>query len=532
MNTLRQADPVTAPFEGAQHYLRADHLGTLLLARVAQTPDAVALRLVDGDDWTWGRLADEVGAIQAGLARMGLVPGDRVALMCENALRMVAALCAVTASGLVAVPVNTAQVGQGLAFVLEHCGARVLIADPPYLARCEAVGLPAAIVQSISTGADASGWRAAFGRGAAPMASGSAADPAMVIYTSGTTGVPKGVVIGHGCALTGAHAAAAVMLEATPSTVIHTCLPLYHCAAQQLGLWPALLSGAQLVMAARFSATAFWDQIQRYRATAFHFVGPMTSLLWKAPPAAMDREHGARIAVGGGPRIAWRAFEERFAIDFVECYGMTETFGGCIAHRPGRNRAGSVGKAMAHVGLEIRDEQGAVVPMGTVGEIAIQARAPHALFNGYFRRDDLTREALRGGWFHTGDLGAVDADGYLTYHSRARDLIRRRGENVSALAVEEAAIACAGIVECGVVGVPSELGEEDILAVLVTDPAMPRPPWSALTEALQARLPAFAVPRYLCFAEALPKTVTGRLQRHLLQPLAATAFDRAAQRDG
>ncbi|QHE83712.1 AMP-binding protein [Hydrogenophaga sp. BPS33] len=518
-------DPVTSPFEGAQHHLRADHLGALLLERVALQPTDTALRMVDGEDWTWSRLAEEVGAIQAGLARMGLEPGDSVALMCENAPRMVAALCAVTAAGLVAVPVNTAQVGAGLAFVLEHSGASVLIADAPYLERCASLGLSLPGNRCIATEADAPSWRQAFGREAAPMAHGSTADTAMVMYTSGTTGVPKGVMLDHGCVLTGAHAAAAVMLEATPQTVIHTCLPLFHCAAQQLGLWPALLSGAQLVLARRFSASGFWPQIQRYRANAFHFVGPMTSVLWKAPPSSLDRRHGARIAVGGGPRIAWRAFEERFGVQFVECYGMTETFGGCVAHRPGRNRAGSVGKAMGHVEVEVRNEAGTAVSAGTVGEIAIRARVPHALFQGYFQRADLTAEAVRGGWYHTGDLGAMDADGYLTYHSRARDLIRRRGENVSAIAVEEAINACDGVLECGVVGVPSALGEEDILAVLVPDPSKPRPTWPELLDAMRTRLPAFALPRYLCFAEELPKTVTGRLQRHLLRPMAAQAFD-------
>lgn len=518
------SNPVTEPFAGVREYPRVHSIGDLLLARVREAPGRAALQMVDGPAWSWGRLGAEVGSIQAGLRSLGLRPGDHVALLCDNSLRMAAALCAIVGAGLVAVPLNTALVGPGLAAVLSHCDARLLIADPAGLERCLALGVIDA-QRCVSTEEGSSSWARLFGARADPVAAGAGADAAVIIYTSGTTGDAKGAVVSHAALLAGAAGAAGVMLEATPDSVIHSCLPLFHCAAQQLGLWPALLSGACLALAPRFSAGTFWEELHRCGATAFLFVGPITSILWQAPAAPADRLQPPRIAVGGGPRLAWREFEERFNVRFVECYGMTETFGGCVSHRPGRGRAGTVGKTLEHVELGVFDEQGRPAPAGQVGQIAIRQRLPDVLFSGYYKRPDLTAAAFRRGWFQTGDLGAVDADGFLAYHSRMRDIIRRRGENVSALAVEEAGVACAGIAECGCVGVPSDLGEEDILAVFVRQPGA-APAFEDLLEQLRSRLPEFAVPRYLAFAPDLPKTVTGRLQRHLLRPWLQQAFDR------
>ncbi|HYF20373.1 MAG TPA: AMP-binding protein [Ramlibacter sp.] len=497
-------DDATQPFTGARDYPRVHGVGELLQVRVRQDPDRVALHSVDGESWTWSQLAAQVGAVQAALGDHGLARGDHVALFCDNSLRMAAALLAIAAAGLVAVPLNTALVGPGLAAVLAHCDAKLLLADPAGLERCRGLGViqPCVALDEM------------FGAKGNLEIAGGGADTALIIYTSGTTGDAKGVVISHAAILNGAFQAAAVMLEATPDTVIHTCLPLFHCAAQQLGLWPALLSGARLVLSPRFSAGSFWDELQACGATAFHFVGPMTSILWKAEPSPNDARQPPRIALGGGPRIAWREFEERFNVRFVECYGMTETFGGCVSHRPGRGRPGTVGKALDSVQVAVDD-----------GQIVVRPRRDHVLFSGYYKRADLTQAAFRDGWYRTGDLGSLDADGFLSYRSRARDIIRRRGENVSALAVEEAAAGCPGIAECGVVGVPSELGEEDILAVFVADGEPPQ--WEVVLAHLRERLPTFAVPRYLAFAPELPKTVTGRLQRHLLRELLRDAFDRS-----
>jgi len=182
-----------------------------------------------------------------------------------------------------------------------------------------------------------------------------------------------------------------------------------------------------------------------------------------------------------------------------------------------------VGKALAHVELACVDQDGAPIPPGQRGQFLIRPRLPGVMFSGYYKRPDLTETAFKDGWYQTGDGGVIDADGYAFFTERLRDIVRRRGENVSAVEVETAIARLPGIVDCGIAGVPSAMGEEDILAVIVPVGAPPDP--SALREELRAHLPAFALPRFIAFTDALPKTATARIQRHLLRAFLADAYD-------
>jgi crotonobetaine/carnitine-CoA ligase len=521
-------DPATAPFPGAADYPEVTGLGGLLPIQIARRASATALQMANGESWSWKRLGSEVARIQAGFAARGIAEGDKVALFCENSLRMAAAILAIAGYGALSVPLNTGLVGRGLETLLTHSEAKLLILDPEYEERCLATGIiPAGRCVSTGAGARAANWADAFGTDGPLLARGAGADIAIIMYTSGTTGESKGAMLSHRCCLLAAWASAAVMFEAAPGEVIYTALPLYHCAAQQLGLWTAALSGASLVLAPRFSASAFWRHMREYGVKAFHFVGPITSVLWKAPPSPEDRDHPVRLGVGGGPRIAWREFEERFGLTFVECYGMTETFGGCVTHRPAHARSGKAGKALWYVDMKVVDENGAVCPPDMRGRVLLRAKVPDAFFSGYYNRPDLTAAAFQDGWYNTGDLGSMDADGYITWHSRLRDIIRRKGENVSAITVENTIAEHPAVAECGVTAVPAELGEDEILAVVV-----PRDGAVDIAEIVafaQLHLPPFAVPRYFAVAGTLPKTATSRLQRHLLIPLLDRAYDRLAK---
>ena len=349
----------------------------------------------------------------------------------------------------------------------------------------------------------------------------------MIVYTSGTTGDAKGAILSHTAWLTAAWASAAVMLEASPGDVIHTCLPLFHCAAQQLGLWTALLAGASVVLAPRFSASAFWSQIRRYNAKAFLFVGPLTSILWKAPPTPEDGDQPARIAVGGGPRdrlAGVRATLRPHLRRMLRHDGMGRRLRHATA--PPMPVPASRAKRSTTSRCVTVDADMHPTPPGVPGEILLRPRRPDVMFSGYYKRPDLTAAALHEGWYRTGDVGTIDAEGYLTYGARMRDIIRRRGENVSAAEVDAILAAHPQVEECAVVGVPSELGEEDILAVLV--PAAGAIDIPSVVAFAAERLPAFAVPRFIATAPSLPKTATARVQRHLLRPLAAGAYDRTA----
>ncbi len=524
------ATDAVQPSPSAAGYVKASVLGDLLAGRVAQRADAQALVVPWGERLTWAQLAAVTASVQRGLVIRGVRPGDRVGLMCDNSPRMAAALLAIVGLNAVAVPINTAMVGPGLAFVLDHSEVVHLIGDEIYIERSLSVGggLGADRCVSTSDSSRVCSWSEAFGAPGDPISEGRASDPAVLIYTSGTTGEAKGVVLSHAAVLAGSRGAAGVMFKATSDDVIYTCLPLFHCAAQQLGLWACLLSGATLVLAPRFSASSFWAQIDEHHVTAFHFIGPMLSVLWQAPPSPADTQHHATKAIGGGPRVAWQEFADRFALQVVECYGTTETFGGCVTHRPGMGRLGSVGMAMPYIEIDIVDEAGLTVMVGDPGEILIRGREQHVLFTEYLKRPDLTAAAVRGGWYHTGDVGSFDADGYLYFHARTKELIRRRGENVSILEVENVLSKHPDVRDCAAAGVASPLGEEDILVSLVPGPSGIDP--EELIAFAAEYLPAFALPRYITIQESIPRTATYRVQRHLLAPLVATAYDRERPR--
>lgn len=524
-------DPVTEPAPCASTYPVVDGLGDVVLRWAEAAPDANCLTVAHSRSWSRADLLAQSSAVQAGLRRLSVGAGDQVALMGQNSLELAAALLAVPAMGAVAVPINTGLVGDGLAYVLTHSGAKVLVVDADLAERALAhtTGLDAQHVVVIG-GSGVPGttaWASAFPPTEVAFVSiGSGDDPAYNIYTSGTTGTAKGVLLSHRTVLLGAAACAGVMFEAEASDVIYTSLPFFHCAALQLGLWTSWMSGAHLVFEPRFSASTFWATMREYRVTAFHFIGPLMTLLWMRGPSDGDRAHSVRLAVGGGPRSVWTEFEERHGVKIVEMFGMTETFGGCIGHRPGLGKPWTVGKPLAHVELKIVDSEGSELPALEPGELLIRGRSPGALMSGYFHDPARTATAMDGGWYHTGDLCSLDADGFLRFHSRLRDIIRHRGENVSAVEIENVVNRHPHVAESAAVAVPSEIYEEDILLAVVPSTADIDVP--AIVQAAAEHLPPFALPRFVCVVDELPKTATARVQKHLLAGLRDAAWDRLA----
>jgi crotonobetaine/carnitine-CoA ligase len=331
----------------------------------------------------------------------------------------------------------------------------------------------------------------------------------MILYTSGTTGPQKGVMVTDRMYQTAARNAG-IAAGVRPGDVLFLWEPLHHVAGVQTVIL-CLQQGVACAMVERFSASRFWDQVRRYRATQIHYLGGVLSLLLKQPERADDADNPVRIAYGApAPPDIWTRFERRFGVTIHECYGMTEASSFTTINLAGK--VGSIGKPVDEFEVRIVGDDHRPLAAGEVGEIVQRERVPGSLTKGYVNDPDATRTAFQGGWFHTGDLGWYDAEGFYYFAGRKKDSIRHRGENVSAWVVERAAASFPDVEECAAVGVPAETGEEEIK--LFVRPAVGKQvnP-AALIDWCAARLARYEVPRYVEFISEFPKTPSERIRK-------------------
>jgi crotonobetaine/carnitine-CoA ligase len=318
-------------------------------------------------------------------------------------------------------------------------------------------------------------------------------------------------------------------VQAREDDVLYTSLPLFHVNAESLTTVGSIVSGRPMVMAPRFSASRFFDDLRTYRATVFNYIGAMLTMLYKQPERPDDAENPVRLTVGGAaPAEIWRAFEQRFGLSILEIYGLTETATFCLGSPPDDIRVGKLGKPVSWSEVRIEDEGGADASDGEPGEITIRSKRDHTLFLGYYKNEEATEKAMTGGWFHSGDRGRRDRDGYFVFIDRLKDSIRRRGENISSYEIERIVNAHPLVAESAAVGVPSELGEEEVMVVVV--PKADGLDCSELVEFCRERMAEFMVPRYVQVDSELPKTATQRVQKYQLRERGpAQAWDRLAQ---
>ncbi|HQS45127.1 MAG: hypothetical protein B7Y12_07195 [Rhizobiales bacterium 24-66-13] len=484
------------------------------LIHQAQTrPDAPAV-VSDTVSLTWAELCDLSLRTSTFLRGYGIEKGDHVALLCGNRPAFLVAWFALANIGAVTVSLNTGLVGEGLRYSVRQCEAKAVLVERSILEAKRTDLEPALDGRTLIVFGGEEDLFAAAGAHApdAPY-DGLGSDPMSIIYTSGTTGLPKGVLNCHEAFL----ASGLWMtrfLDIVESDRIMVFLPLFHTNPQMYAVMSALEVGCTLVIRPKFSVSTFFDDARRFGCTMFTYVGTVLAMIM-ARRTEPDFDHPLTRCVGGGcPQEVWRAVEDRFGIKPHELYGMTEVGGWVTGNSAAAYRFGSCGKARPDVEVAVVDGQDNPLPPGTAGEIVVRPKAPFTLLLGYWGNPNATWDASRNFWFHTGDSGMMDEDGYLYFLGRLKEIIRRGGENISPFEIETALLHHAEIEDAAVVAVPDPIFGEEIKAVIVA-----RRPFAAneVRGFLKGRVADFMLPRYVQFVDAIPRTETQKIQRRALQ---------------
>ncbi|MFF4053518.1 AMP-binding protein [Streptomyces chartreusis] len=518
-------------------------VGGLLADRARRTPDKPAL-LFEDEQLSYAELDAAASAVARGLLGLGAAPGSSVGVFLPNRTEALVAFFGIARAGLVEVPVNTAYKGTFLEHALGFTDVQVLLTEPglldlvatlperPHALRTIVLLTDVAPANVSLPGIEILTWHDMIGRGDASTAFPEVAldDPMAIMLTSGTTGRSKGAVYPALMPVVAAHEFA-VAMGTTSDERLYTCLPLFHGAAKFNLSLHAIAAGATIVLGRRFSASRFWDDIRRHEVTQFNALGSVLPMLLAQPPSGRDRDHPARkVFAAPAPPPVLAAVEERFGVHVVEGYGLTEIK--TITWNPLRQRKiGSIGVPSATTLLEVHDDLGFPLPPRQVGEIVYRPRVPHIMFSGYHHQPEATLETSRDLWWHTGDLGYTDEDGYFYFVDRKKDALRRRGENVSSQEVEAVLLTHPAVSAAAAIGVASDLGEQEVMAVVqVADNA--ELDLKDLFAHCDRSMPHFMVPRYYRLVDAMPATPTGKIRKAALRETGLTDDDWDAEAAG
>jgi crotonobetaine/carnitine-CoA ligase len=483
----------------------------------ARVPDETALVDVGGRRRTYRELHEQVTRWAGGYAKLGVTAGDTVFTMMPNSFECFDAWLGVAWLRAIEVPANTMYRGSMLAYTLNNSEAKIAVIAQRYVERLEEVADELVHLKRVII-PDANGPRPhvpfdvmtgeeflvdvdTFDLGDGP----NRYDIAAIIYTSGTTGPSKGVLVPWAELYQWVSLNPDGSLE--PGRGYYSTFPACHVAGKSL-LYYAADRQAYLVIRETFSVTEFWNDIRIHDCQAGGVLGPVAAMLMLAPPTPDDAKTPLENVFMGPLIPGVEEFKTRFGVRVGTGFGMTEIgvplmtdgFNLVNGQSCGRIRTGAPGYE-----VRIVDEHDDPVPVGTTGEFIVRAAEPWVMSAGYWKMPEKTAEAWRNGWFHTGDAFREDGDGNFYFVDRVKDAIRRRGENISSFEVEAGVNSHPAVQESAAIGVPSELGEEDVKAFVVVRPNESLDPRD-LIEFLVPRMPRFMIPRYVEIVEALPKT--------------------------
>jgi long-chain acyl-CoA synthetase len=515
---------------------RSVSVGDLVRDTARRSPDKTALIFHD-QPVKYSEVDREIDRAAAGFAALGIERGDRVAVLVHNVPHFVYAYHGLLRAGAVMIPLNTGYTFEEVSYILADAEARAVVVAEPFIGTVDGLRdtLPMiehVIVAGSHAPVGAITWEQMLGRGGeAPLVAPAGDELAVIAYTSGTTGKPKGAMLTHGNLLANLDQMAQVpQLAEAEDDVVLLALPMFHIYALNVILGLTLRVGAAAVLMERFDAVGSLDAIERHRVTVL-FGAPPMFIAWLHTPG-VDRYDlsKVRLAVSGAaplPGMVLEDFRRRLGITIWEGYGLTETAPGLTSNAMGEHaKPGSIGKPLPGVELRIVDAHGEDVEEGDPGEIIV--RGPN-VFHGYWRQQEASDEALRDGWFRTGDVGYADSDGYVFLVDRKKDLILVSGFNVYPREVEDAIYRHPKVADVAVIGVPHPYTGEAVKAFVVLKPGE-----SATEEEIldfcRKYLARFKCPGVIEFVAELPHLPTGKvLKRALREGDAAAAPEPAGE---
>jgi crotonobetaine/carnitine-CoA ligase len=517
-------------------------LPRLLRHQAECRPDAPFLRHLGDEEYiSFAAMEAETNRIANALQRMGVTAGDRVALILPNSLTLVRLWFAAAKLGAIEVPLDPELRGRLLAHVLANSAPAVVCCHASVLDALASHAVDTVVVVDGSPeDARAAGVTARClhdlgellgGDDSTPKVDVGHADPLAILYTSGTTGPAKGVLMPHNQFYVFTEMFAR-NLELDASDSYYTPLPLFHADAQLFGVYFPLIYGTRGTIDGRFSASRYWDNVRASGATATNMLGAMAHILWKRAPTPDDAANPLRVCQAL-PMVPFRRdFERRFGLALATAYGQTET-NFVMYDTPGDWREGSCGRPAPGFQVAVVDAHDRPLPPGEVGEIVVRHEDPWTVSLGYYGMPEQTLSSARNLWWHSGDRGHLDEDGWLYFDGRLKDVIRRRGVNISAHEVESIVDEHPAVLESAAVAVPSELSEDEIKVVVVARDGAELTAEDLIDHCFR-HLPRHMVPRYVEVRRcALPRTPSEKVAKERLRAEGMTldTFDRESQKE-
>jgi crotonobetaine/carnitine-CoA ligase len=510
--------------------------------RAALMPDKIAFWWDDIPE-TFGQFRRRVRSVGAGLGRHGLAAGDRFAIYLANCPELPQAWIGGLYVGIQPVAINVAYIGEFLRHQLADSGSRLIVTSAELVAvvievlpGCPAVDALVVLgdemtIAGVVAPVPVVAWTD-FCRGdlVGEHALVTVADRGAVVYTSGTTGPSKGVMLSQGH-LAGVARSNCEQVGLTADDVTHIPVPLFHVSGMN-GVLHAVWAGCSTIFERRFSADVVLKRLSDYQVTVLTVVGPILQMLWNRPPAEVEKHLTLRALFGNPILVPFEDLRKRYGIEYVAtAYGQSEVQP-CIVGRLPDIPYGAAGRLHPNLDARLVDDDGRDVPAGTPGELLLRPRVPYAMFDGYVSNPEADEKEFIDGWYHTGDVLRRDQAGIYYWLDRKRDVVRRRGENISSVEVEAVIQAHPHVAEAALHGVPSELGEEEVKVVVVLADGCTLT-HRQLHDFCLGRVPRFAVPRYIEFVDALPRNPIGRVQKFQLRRIGITdrTWDRQADAD-